>query len=152
MSSWERHNVVPKSHVWPDHCRPSLQHDDYSDTEIPTIDLKFYKTGDMAAKRKVISQVRDACLEWGFFQIVNHGFSLHLIERVRNQALEFFSLPLDVKRKVAKQPGEFTGFGHATVKPGDVQPWSEGFYLSEFGKVDQASRTLWPHNYNKEFA
>jgi len=152
MGSWERHTVVPSSHVFPEECRPQLQHDEYSDVDIPTIDLASYQTGDAAAKQLILSQLRAACLEWGIFHVGNHGVSLQLLERVRKQALEFFSLPVEVKRRVVKLPGAFTGFGHATVHEGDVQPWAEGFYLSDFGKVDDAARKLWPQNYNPEFA
>lgn len=152
MAAWESQcTAVPQSHTWPDQCLSALQHDDYcDDADIPTIDLAGYQTGH--DKRRVLAQVRHACLEWGFFQLVNHSVSCDLIQRVRHQALEFFSLPWDVKQKVEKPPGQFTGFGHATVKAGEAQPWAEGFYLNDVSKVDHASRILWPHTYNHEFA
>jgi isopenicillin N synthase-like dioxygenase len=130
-----------------------LQHDEYSEDadSVPIIDLACYRNGDAAAKQKLLSQVREACVDWGFFQIVNHNFSLELVERVRSQALKLFTLPLETKRTVEKSPGEFTGFGHATVKAGDVQPWSEGFYLNSVSKVDEVARTLWPQGYNSDF-
>jgi hypothetical protein len=152
-TSWEGHNVLPISYLWPEESRPSLQHDEYSEDadSVPIIDLACYRNGDAAAKQKLLSQVREACVDWGFFQIVNHNFSLELVERVRSQALKLFTLPLETKRTVEKSPGEFTGFGHATVKAGDVQPWSEGFYLNSVSKVDEVARTLWPQGYNSDF-
>nr|PNR37621.1 hypothetical protein PHYPA_020730 [Physcomitrium patens] len=151
LPSWEEHNAVPTSHVWPAQSRPSVKHDEYSNADIPMIDLACCDVGDRAAKQKAVAQMREACLKWGFFQMKNHGFPLNLIERVRTQAFKFFNLPMEMKKSVQKAPGTFTGFGHVTVKAGDVQPWAEGFYLNDFSEVDQLSRTMWPEKYNREF-
>ncbi len=46
----------------------------------------------------VIEQVSAAAEQWGFFQIVDHGIPLTLIDQTVAQCMRFFSLPSDVKR------------------------------------------------------
>ncbi|CAK9234703.1 unnamed protein product [Sphagnum troendelagicum] len=118
--------------------------------EIPVIDLSCLQTGDPTAMNALVAEIRAACLEWGFFQVINHGVPLELISRVQKQAVDFFSLPLEEKSKVAKGPGKPTGYGFATLS--DKKPWSEGFYFADDPSVDDFSRTLWPQGNNPDFA
>ncbi|KAJ0966674.1 hypothetical protein J5N97_023591 [Dioscorea zingiberensis] len=41
-----------------------------------------------------------ACMEWGFFLIINHGISKELYGRLHTLSNEVFSLPLDIKLKL----------------------------------------------------
>lgn len=148
--------VLSKNFTLPEHERPVVKHDEYSSmgSEIPVIDLSVLESPgeDAISIRKVlVSQVREACLAWGFFQVVNHGIPQILLERIQNQARRFFRLPFSEKMKVVKEPGKLTGYGHATVKKDDVRPWSEGFYLARDETVDAFSRQLWPHGNNDDF-
>ncbi len=49
-------------------------------------------------------QIHEACLEKGFFQIVNHGISEDLRTAIFEQSRDFFSLPLEEKIKYDKGP------------------------------------------------
>ena len=60
---------------------------------VPTIDLRDKKT---------VSQIADACSEWGFFQIVNHGISDDLIAAMWEQTRVFFALPAETKEAVMR--------------------------------------------------
>ena len=60
---------------------------------VPVIDL-----GDPSA----VDEIADACREWGFFQVINHGVSADLIERVWLQTRAFFALPIDDKESVLR--------------------------------------------------
>lgn len=53
-------------------------------------------------KQRLVDQVRQACLEKGFFQIVNHGVSDELQTAILEQSNEFFSLPTEEKLKLDK--------------------------------------------------
>jgi hypothetical protein len=64
------------TYVWPVHYRATLRHDEFSDMEIPVIDLSCLQTGDPTAMNALVCEIRAACLEWGFFQVINHGGSL----------------------------------------------------------------------------
>ncbi|XP_051136436.1 1-aminocyclopropane-1-carboxylate oxidase-like [Andrographis paniculata] len=72
--------------------------------EIPTVDLSpFLKSsGDgAAAKNNAITTIRQACEEYGFFQIANHGVPLHLISRALQLSGEFLAFPDDQKLQYA---------------------------------------------------
>lgn len=59
---------------------------------------------DTSAQERLVQEVRAACEEFGFFQIINHGIPTDLQENIFQQAKEFFALPLDVKQKYDKSP------------------------------------------------
>lgn len=61
----------------------------------------FY-TPDPSRKAELINQVRDACRDHGFFQIVNHRVPPSLCDSILQQAQELFSLPLEIKEKYSK--------------------------------------------------
>jgi leucoanthocyanidin dioxygenase len=131
--------------------RPTIEHDDFTDLEIPTVDLSSLDSEDEDERKQVVADVRTACLDWGIFHAVNHGIPLELLDRVQKQAQKFFDLAKEEKLKVSKAPGSLAGYGHAAVKPTDSQPWSEGFYLANDGSTESFERTLWPKGDNKEF-
>lgn len=53
-------------------------------------------------KQQLVDQVRRACLEKGFFQIINHGVSDELQTAIFEQSKNFFSLPAEEKVKLDK--------------------------------------------------
>ncbi|XVF39263.1 hypothetical protein PTKIN_Ptkin01aG0021000 [Pterospermum kingtungense] len=56
---------------------------------IPVIDFSKLNGEDRA---KTLAQIANACEEWGFFQLVNHGIPEELLERVKKVASEFYKL------------------------------------------------------------
>ncbi|KAL4321263.1 protein SRG1-like [Arachis ipaensis] len=56
-----------------------------------------------------------ACKNWGFFQVVNHGVDLNLMESIEKMSNEFFMLPLEEKQKYPMLPGTIQGYGQAFV-------------------------------------
>lgn len=96
-------HIDPAFILEPKH-RPKRKHNDYSDSggHVPVIDLALLQ--DQKSKPQalddIVAQVSQACAEWGFFQVVNHGVSLELLEELKANAKEFFDLPLEEKRKV----------------------------------------------------
>jgi len=54
------------------------------------------------AVKKTVAEIGKACLEWGFFYIVEHGLEPEFIERVQSVTREFFNKPKDFKRTVAR--------------------------------------------------
>jgi len=72
---------------------------------IPTIDIAPYlKDPNSSEAQKIIADVRDACMNTGFFSLVGHGISKELQERVFNASKVFFALPLEEKRKLSAPP------------------------------------------------
>ena len=150
-SPLQRPSVVSEKFLLPEHQRPTVQHNEFPQLEIPVIDLSAYDLdGDDAAMETVVAQVRDACLNWGFFQILNHGIEEELLSRVQRQANKLFNLSYSDKMKVTKLPGKYSGYGHVTVKEGDIHPWSEGFYFTDEKSTAAHAQQLWPEG-NNEF-
>ncbi|XP_039141018.1 probable 2-oxoglutarate-dependent dioxygenase At5g05600 [Dioscorea cayenensis subsp. rotundata] len=74
----------------------------------------------------LIAQIGEACRDWGFFQVVNHGVEVELLERIQAAASEFFALPAEEKRRV--QRGVLNPLGYYdTEHTKNVRDWKEVF-------------------------
>ncbi|XP_057969134.1 2-oxoglutarate-Fe(II) type oxidoreductase hxnY isoform X2 [Malania oleifera] len=51
---------------------------------------------------KSVSLLKRACLDSGFFYIINHGISQEFMDEVFSQSREFFSLPINEKMKLLR--------------------------------------------------
>ncbi|KAL2348778.1 hypothetical protein Fmac_002778 [Flemingia macrophylla] len=69
------------------------------DTLIPTVDLSPFMRDDEDGKKKAMEVITQACSEYGFFQIVNHGISLDLIKEAMQCSKTFFDYPDEEKNK-----------------------------------------------------
>ncbi|KAE8728343.1 1-aminocyclopropane-1-carboxylate oxidase 5 [Hibiscus syriacus] len=56
---------------------------------VPVIDFSKLNGDDRA---KTLAQIENACQEWGFFQLVNHGIPVELLERVKKVSSEFYKM------------------------------------------------------------
>ncbi|TXG50471.1 hypothetical protein EZV62_022995 [Acer yangbiense] len=67
---------------------------------IPTVDLSpFFGEGDEDGKKKAKEVISQACSQYGFFQIQNHGVSPELLSRALELSKTFFGFSDDVKLK-----------------------------------------------------
>lgn len=67
---------------------------------IPTIDLSpFFTDGDEIGKVNVMNSITKACSNYGFFQIVNHGVPLDVMNRALSLSKTFFAYPDEEKQK-----------------------------------------------------
>ncbi|XP_021856201.2 2-oxoglutarate-Fe(II) type oxidoreductase hxnY isoform X2 [Spinacia oleracea] len=64
---------------------------------LPIIDLSAPDRESTAAT------LRQACIDFGFFYIVNHGVDKDLFGRLFEESQKFFTLPLDDKMKIARK-------------------------------------------------
>lgn len=77
----------------------------------------------------LIAELRAACRDWGFFQIVNHGVPEELLDRVHSAARDFFELSKEEKRRVRR--GKENPFGYYdTEHTKNVRDWKEVFDFS----------------------
>jgi len=67
-------------------------------SEIPVIDLAALVAGDNDSA--TVDAISAACKDVGFFYVKNHGFALSLIDELLAGAEDFFSQPMDVKKKI----------------------------------------------------
>ncbi|GLJ27422.1 hypothetical protein SUGI_0538430 [Cryptomeria japonica] len=116
---------VPERYVRSDEERPamlasSFHQFDYQQN-IPVIDMG--KIAQAQHREEEVRKIGEACEEWGFFQVVNHGIPHSLIDSIKKIGKEFFQLPLETKQKYS-------------VRPGDLQGYGQTFVVSENQKLD----------------
>lgn len=111
---------------------------------IPSVDLAEFMNGDPDSKAAFVQELGKAFEEVGFVAVKNHGVPDELIRDLYRHVQEFFSLPLELKKKyeipeLAGQRG-YTSFGKEHAKG------SEAPDLKEFFQYGQMPRD----NYIKE--
>ncbi|KAJ6882081.1 hypothetical protein NC651_028634 [Populus alba x Populus x berolinensis] len=74
---------------------------------IPTVDLSpCFREDDEVGMKKAKEIIGQACSEYGFFQVVNHGVPLGLMTRAIELSKTFFeTLPIEEKLKCAPNSG-----------------------------------------------
>ncbi|MCL7045788.1 hypothetical protein MKW94_010576 [Papaver nudicaule] len=107
--------------------------------KLPLIDLS---SSDRISTSKLI---RQACVESGFFYLINHGVEDELIKRVFDESKKFFSLPVEEKMKLERKG--LTGYTpmysetlDPTLKTGDLK---ESIYIGPLTGVDHV-QNRWP--------
>ncbi|KAF5731317.1 2-oxoglutarate (2OG) and Fe(II)-dependent oxygenase superfamily protein [Tripterygium wilfordii] len=93
ISTGIRYSNLPESYVRPESERPRLS--EVSTCEnVPVIDLGCQD------RTQIVRQIGDACEDYGFFQVINHGVSREVTEQMLQVAFDFFSLPVEEKLKL----------------------------------------------------
>ncbi|KAL6870566.1 hypothetical protein ACP4OV_014414 [Aristida adscensionis] len=125
--------TLPQKYIKPPSERPngsitSTTND--PNLSIPIIDLAGYV--DMPKYRQaVLEAIGDACKNWGFFQVVNHGVDIDAVKRMRGAWTEFFDLPMDEKKVYANSPATYEGYGSRLgVEEGAILDWSDYYFLN----------------------
>ena len=67
---------------------------------IPLIDLETLVNRDSHGTEELVKAVTQALETVGFFHISGHGVPPELVQRLRDEAYQFFKLPLEEKMKV----------------------------------------------------
>lgn len=121
-------SLIPDRYIRPLLDRPTLN-SDKNDANIPSIDLRGL-AGDKNLRSTTMNQISHACREWGFFQVVNHGVSPLLMDRVREVWRHFFYQPSEVKQMYANSPKTYEGYGSRLgVEKGAILDWSDYYFL-----------------------
>lgn len=96
--------------------------------QVPVIDLQKFFSEEF--KDLELEQLQRACKEWGFFQLINHGVSTLLVEKVKLEIQEFFNLPMEEKNKFWQKPDDIEAFGQAFVVCEQQKlNWGDMFYM-----------------------
>ncbi|GAA0151920.1 oxidoreductase [Lithospermum erythrorhizon] len=104
-----------------------------------------------------VSLLKQACLDSGFFYLVNHGISQELMDEVFAQSKRFFNLPMEEKMKLLRNEKHrgYTPFLDEQLDPinqvhGD---YKEGYYIGiEVPEDDPEAHkpfygpNIWPHS------
>ncbi|XP_015931274.1 jasmonate-induced oxygenase 2 [Arachis duranensis] len=126
-------NSIPERYIKPISERPNSNNNMISDDDcinIPIIDLKDVYSEDPKIRALTLNKISEACKEWGFFQVVNHGVSHELMDMARETWREFFHMPMEEKQKYANSPKTYEGYGSRLgVEKGAILDWSDYYYL-----------------------
>ena len=81
------------------------------DEQVPIIDISdLVSDSSSAAAAPAIKDIAQACREWGFFQIINHGISADLIDQVWDRTRALFALSNEEKLSVLRTKENPWGF------------------------------------------
>ncbi|XP_074285102.1 flavanone 3-dioxygenase 2-like [Silene latifolia] len=97
VSSWCDGETVPENYVFPPGLRPGDNLYPKSDIVVPIIDLGKLHGSDRSS---IVTQIMEACKEFGVFQVINHGVSRETMDETRRMFSEFFKLPVEDKSKL----------------------------------------------------
>ncbi|KAK9927616.1 hypothetical protein M0R45_024792 [Rubus argutus] len=104
---------------------------------------------DLSASDRISSanSIRQACIECGFFYLVNHGVEQELLAQVFLESRNFFSLPLEDKSKLARKHNR----GYSELYAENLDPDSsstgdpkESYHIGSFEDVTQSKLNQWP--------
>ncbi|KAF4373845.1 hypothetical protein F8388_007751 [Cannabis sativa] len=101
-----------------------------SDQKIPVIDFQNLLLDNSELYESELNKLHSACKEWGFFQLVNHGVSNSLVEKLKQGVEELFKLPIEEKKKLWRKQGDKEGFGDPGVLTDEqILDWKDVLFL-----------------------
>lgn len=131
--------TLPHQYIQPPQERFDTSVEELQLDSIPIIDMSNWND------TKVAKDICNAAQKWGFFQIVNHGVPIHVLEDVKNATHEFFKLPPHEKQKYSRVRSGTNNvhFGTSfTPETETALEWKD--YLSLFYVSDDEAASLWP--------
>ncbi|KAH9687827.1 protein SRG1 [Citrus sinensis] len=99
--------TVPPRYVCPEIDHPLIRNDDSSTRQLPVIDMHRLLPGDNSELEKL----DHACKDWGFFQLMNHGVSSSLVEKVKARFKTSLIFQLMRKRNFGSSQGILRDLG-----------------------------------------
>ncbi|XP_072980685.1 protein DMR6-LIKE OXYGENASE 1-like isoform X2 [Typha angustifolia] len=87
---------IPSNYIRPISDRPNLLDVEFSNAQIPLVDLQDLLGPD---RSRVVEAIGLACQNGGFFQVKNHGIPEAMIDDVLRVSKEFFQLPVSERLK-----------------------------------------------------
>ncbi|GAV60671.1 2OG-FeII_Oxy domain-containing protein/DIOX_N domain-containing protein [Cephalotus follicularis] len=126
----ESMTAIPARYIRPHQDQPMISDAIHSQTpQVPVIDM--HKLLSLDSMDSELDSLHFACKEWGFFQLVNHGVSSLLVEKMKIETQDFFDLPMEEKKIYWQYPGEVEGFGQNFVASEEQKlDWGDLFVLT----------------------
>jgi isopenicillin N synthase-like dioxygenase len=117
---------------------------------IPVVNLADFNSGDPELKKAFVNQLGKAYEDVGFVAVKNHGIPDELIADLYKYVQQFFSLPLDAKKKyevpgLAGQRG-YTSFGKEHAKGSEAPDLKEFFQYGQIVEDNDPVKSEYPDN------
>lgn len=99
--------------------------------ELPLIDLNELNMGDLS-RRACKKKIARASQEWGFFQVINHGISREVLEKMREEQIKLFEKPFPDKTNYKDSNFSEGSYRWGTPSATCLKQlsWSEAFHVS----------------------
>ena len=81
---------------------------------------------EVPALRALAAAIGHTCSEWGFFQVVDHEVPPKLLHRVKKVAKQFFTQPLEEKRRIGRSFDHHLGYNDSELTK-NTRDWKEIF-------------------------
>ena len=92
-------------------------------TKIPEISLKNSKKN----KTTISKEIYNACINVGFFSIIDHGLNINLVKKVLKLSSDFFDQPDKIKKKYHLK----NAMGNADIHPQVLKQQKNLKFLTE---------------------
>ncbi|KAK0244516.1 hypothetical protein EDD85DRAFT_760325 [Armillaria nabsnona] len=124
--------------------------------EIPIIDITNATSTDPVARRVLANEIRDACINVGFFYINNHGIAEDTITAAIDAGKKFFALPTSSKMDLdIHRSSNYKGYtallgentdpkGHGDLHEGFDLGWEEQDLEETKNETAMSGRNVWP--------
>ncbi|PNX93893.1 1-aminocyclopropane-1-carboxylate oxidase-like protein [Trifolium pratense] len=99
-----------------------------SKLSVPIVDLKNIHANP-ALRVEVIDQIRCACHEWGFFQVINHGISVTVLNEMIDGIRMFHEQDADVRKEFYTRDlqKKVMYYSNGTLFSGQAANWRDTF-------------------------
>ena len=99
------------------------------EVELPVIDVSLLMNGAKKEREKCKEEIARASREWGFFQVINHGISMDVLEKMRQEQIRVFREPFDKKSKSERFSAGSYRWGTPSATCLRQLSWSEAFHV-----------------------
>ncbi|XP_051136333.1 gibberellin 2-beta-dioxygenase 8-like [Andrographis paniculata] len=100
--------------------------------ELPLIDLNQLNHLGESERQQCKKQIAEASREWGFFQVIHHGISCEVLERMREEQVKLFRKPFQEKMNYSDINFSTGSYRWGTPSATCLKQisWSEAFHVS----------------------
>uniref|UniRef100_A0A0A0L322 Non-haem dioxygenase N-terminal domain-containing protein n=1 Tax=Cucumis sativus TaxID=3659 RepID=A0A0A0L322_CUCSA len=99
--------------------------------ELPVIDLGQLKKGNLE-REKCKKEIVEAAMNWGFFQVINHGVAEKVLNAMINEQKKVFNQPFvnkSLSTNFLNLPSTHYRWGNPVAISSSQISWSEAFHI-----------------------
>ncbi|KAL2479550.1 2-oxoglutarate (2OG) and Fe(II)-dependent oxygenase superfamily protein [Abeliophyllum distichum] len=113
--------------------------------DIPVLDLSLLNSSSPEAEEE-LKRLRLAFSSCGYCQAINHGIDTSFLDEVHDVTREFFTLPMEEKKKYSRDADDIDGYGNDTVySEKQTLDWNDRLYLN-VKPENKRKMKVWPEN------